>query len=63
VGLNPCCADPSLYVFQERDLIILLIIYVDDLMIIDNHFSRIESLRAQFYARFDMFLLGPLSLI
>jgi hypothetical protein len=62
VGKNSYCADPSLYVFQDGDLIILLIIYIDDLMITGNHFSRIESLHAQLCARFDMSLLGPLSL-
>lgn len=48
--------------FQDGDFIILLIIYVDDFMITGNRFSRIESLRAQLCARFDMFLLGPLFL-
>jgi hypothetical protein len=62
LGLTPCCADPSLYVRLDGDLLILLIIYVDDLMITGNHFLQIDSLCAKLCARFDMSLLGPLSL-
>jgi hypothetical protein len=62
LGLTPCYANLSLYVRLDGDLIIILIISVDDLMITGNSFLQIDSLRAQLCARFDMSLLGPLSL-
>ena len=42
-------------------LILLLIIYVDDLLLTENHTSKISSLDQQLKSKFQMFALGPLA--
>jgi hypothetical protein len=52
----------SFYVSRTSDLILLLIIYVDDLMITGNHGVKISWLQRQLSAQFAMSLLGPVIL-
>jgi hypothetical protein len=62
LGLTPCTSDPGLYVSSTGDLLILLIIYVDDLMITGNDAAKITWLQQRLCDKFAMSLLGPLSL-
>jgi hypothetical protein len=54
-------ADPSLYIFLEGDLLLLLIIYVDDLLITGSHATKIRWLEHELSSEFKMSLLGPLA--
>jgi transposase InsO family protein len=61
LGLNQSHADPSLYTFIEGDLLLILIIYVDDLLIIGSHATKVRWLEAALSSEFKMSLLGPLA--
>jgi hypothetical protein len=54
--------DPSLYIFQEKGLILSLVIYVEDLLLISSHNAKLEWVHDEFCFQFDMSLLRPLSL-
>jgi len=62
IGLQPCSADPSLYVCHDGDSIVLLIIYVDDLLLTGNQPYRITAIQDQLCQEFAMTVLGSLSL-
>jgi hypothetical protein len=54
-------ADPSLYVLIDGELLLLLIIYVDDLLITGSHLSKIQWLKKELSSEFQMSLVGPLA--
>jgi hypothetical protein len=61
LGLVQSHADPSLYILIEGDLLLLLIIYVDDLLITGSHSTKIQWLAQELNSEFQMSLLGPLA--
>lgn len=46
--------DPSLYLFLEKDLVIKIPVYVDDLFIYGNCEKRISTVVAEIKARFEI---------
>jgi hypothetical protein len=54
-------ADSSLYFFRENNLIVVLILYVDDLLITGNHLTKITWLQEALQQRFRMSYLGLLT--
>ena len=49
-----------MYLLIDRALILFFIIYVDDLLLKENHTSKITSLERQLKSKFQMFALGLL---
>ena len=45
LGLVSGHAEPGLYVFEENSLILILLVYVDDLMITGNHVAKLEAIQ------------------
>jgi hypothetical protein len=60
LGLTRNPADHNLYHLQEGGLILILVLYVDDLMISGNHTSKIHWLIQQLEGEFEMTNLGQL---
>jgi hypothetical protein len=62
LGLVQSHANPSLYIFLEGDLFLILIIYVNDLLITGSHATKIQWLEYELSSEFKMSLLGPLAI-
>ena len=54
-------SDPSMYILIENDLILIFIIYVDDLLLSGNHSSKILLLEQRLKSQFQMSSLGLLA--
>jgi transposase InsO family protein len=62
VGLKAAVYDPSLYILQDGNFTVFLVIYVDDVMITGSHSSKIQWLIHLLCSTFDMTILGRLNL-
>ena len=62
LGLSPCPSDPSLFTYKDLDGLVLLLVYVDDLLVTRDNLAKIQSVREALCAKYEMSLLGPLSL-
>lgn len=61
-GLNRSDVDHNLYYLKSNDKIVILILYVDDLLLNKDHEEKINQLKEQLKARFEMTYLGLMSL-
>ncbi len=60
--LNHSDVDHNLYYLKSNDKIVVLILYVDDLLLNKGHEEKINWLKEQLKARFEMTYLSLLSL-
>lgn len=60
-GLSCSDVDHNLYYLKSDDKIVILILYLDDLSFIGDHEKKINQLKEQLKARFEMIDLGLLS--
>ena len=61
LGFTSCNADPSLFIFHANYILILLLVYVDDVIITGNNPDRIQSIISHLSTRFALKDLGSLS--
>ncbi|KAK9214398.1 hypothetical protein WN944_006390 [Citrus x changshan-huyou] len=61
LGFTSCKADPSLFIFHANDILILLLVYVDDVIITGNNPDIIQSIISHLSTRFALKDLGLLS--
>ena len=62
LGLSPCPSDPNLFTYKDLDGLVLLLVYVDDLLVTGDNLAKIQSVLEALCAKYEMSLLGPLSL-
>lgn len=53
-------ADPCLYVFNEGDDRVIMLIYVDDLILASKRVEKLESIKSKLKSAFKMVDLGPI---
>jgi hypothetical protein len=51
-------ANSNFYYFNEGELIMILVLYLDDILIIGNHVKKIECLKKMLENCFEMLDLG-----
>ncbi|KAK9214397.1 hypothetical protein WN944_006389 [Citrus x changshan-huyou] len=61
LGFTSYKADPSLFIFHANDILILLLVYVDDVIITGNNPDIIQSIISHLSTRFALKDLGLLS--
>lgn len=62
LGLSATYSNPSFYVYIEDDLLLLLLVYVNDIMLTGNHIAKITLMSTILCSKYDMSLLGFLTL-
>lgn len=60
IGFSRSKADPQLYVYLEKPLVAIIVLYVDDLIITGNHVTFLESTKLKLQSQFDMTDMGVL---
>lgn len=60
VGFKQSYADHSLFVYKQQESFIVSIIYVDDVVIVDNDFKKIQEMKMYLNKEFSIKDLGPL---
>ena len=60
VGFTRCHSDPNVYVVQQDDSLLFLVLYVDDLLITGSSSSTIRVVKTALHDRFLMTDLGLL---
>lgn len=61
IGFQASSADPSLFVWQFEEILIILLLYVDDTILTGNNSNEIQSLICQLAKAFAKKDLGPLN--
>jgi len=59
-GFNRCISDPSLYVKNFGDEILIIVLYVDDLILTGSQLISIQKLKENLKNEFEMIDLGLL---
>ena len=60
-GYSQSCGDHSLFFKHNNSgLVLILVIYVDDIVVSGNDVDEIRSLDGKLYATFDIKILGSL---
>lgn len=54
VGFTQCHSDPNVYILQQGDSLLFLVLYVDDLLIIGSSSSTIRAVKTALHDRFLM---------
>lgn len=60
IGGKRTMADPCLYVFDEGDDRVIVLIYVDDLILASKKLKRLELIKSKLKSAFKMMDLGPI---
>jgi hypothetical protein len=63
LGLKPTMSDNCIYVLHETPTTVYGLLYVDDLLLISNVLSRLQSIKAELSKRFEMKDLGEAQFI
>ena len=59
-GFNKCDGEPTLYIKEDEDKILIFVLYVDDLIFIGSDVSLIADFKAVMKSEFEMNDLGLL---
>lgn len=58
MGFKASRRDPCLFLLHERDTVVILLLYVDDILLAGNKEERLNQIQLELAKRFDMKLLG-----
>ncbi len=60
-GWNKSNADPNLYILCEGGLVVILMVYVDDLYLTGNAPAIVQEIKHQHMKQYEMTHLGPIT--
>jgi transposase InsO family protein len=63
LGLRPTLSDSCVYVIRQGSSVLFLLVYVDDLLLVSNDMSQLESVKAALHSRFEMKDMGEAEFI
>lgn len=63
IGLTCCKSDPSLFILKNDDILVLMLIYVDDIILTGNNAMFTQSLISKLGLEFSLKDLGSFKLL